>query len=100
MSEDLNRRIALDPRFAALQKQRSRYAITLSVIMLTIYFGYILVVAFWPGVLATPLGSATMTVGFPVGVAVILVAILLTGLYVRRANNHFDRVTQQLIREV
>ena len=101
MSEDLNRRIAKDPRFAALQRQRSRFAVTLSVIMLAIYFGYILLVAFWPQALATPLGSGvTMTVGFPIGVGVILAAILLTGLYVRRANTEFDRITQQIIREV
>ena len=101
MSKNLNQRIARDPRFAALQRQRSRYAVTLSVIMLAIYFGYILLIAFWPGALATPLGSGTtMTVGFPVGVGVILAAIVLTGLYVHRANGEFDRVTQQIIREV
>jgi uncharacterized membrane protein (DUF485 family) len=100
MSEDLNQRIARDPRFAALQQRRSRYAITLSVIMLAIYYGYILLVAFWPGALATPLGAGTMTVGFPLGIGVIVAAIVLTGLYVHRANGEFDRVTQQIIREV
>ena len=99
MSENLNQRIARNPRFAALQRQRSRYAVTLSVIMLAIYYGYILLIAFWPGALATPLGSGTLTVGFPLGVGVILAAIVLTGLYVRRANDEFDRVTQQIIRE-
>jgi uncharacterized membrane protein (DUF485 family) len=100
MSEDLNRRIATDPRFVELQRRRGRYAVTLSVIMLAIYYGYILIVAFWPGFLATPLGAGTtMTIGFPIGVGVIVAAIVLTGLYVRRANTEFDRITQQLIRE-
>ena len=101
MSEDLNRRIANDPRFVELQRRRGRYAVTLSVVMLAIYYGYILVVAFWPGLLGTPLGAGTtMTIGFPIGVGVIVAAIVLTGLYVRRANTEFDRITQQLIREV
>jgi uncharacterized membrane protein (DUF485 family) len=100
MSEDLNRRIAKDPRFIELQRQRSRYSIILSVIMLAIYYGYILLIAFWPAALATPIASGlTMTVGFPLGVGVILAAVVLTGLYVRRANTEFDRITQQLIRE-
>jgi uncharacterized membrane protein (DUF485 family) len=100
MSEDLNRRIATDPRFIALQRRRSRYAITLSVIMLAIYYGYILLIAFWPQALGVPLGGGTiMTLGFPLGVGVIVAAIVLTGLYVRRANTEFDRVTQQIIRE-
>ena len=101
MSEDLNRRIANDPRFVELQRRRGRYAVTLSVVMLAIYYGYILVVAFWPGLLGTPIAPGmTMTIGFPIGVGVIVAAIVLTGLYVRRANTEFDRITQQLIREV
>ncbi len=101
MSEDLNRRIANDPRFVELQRRRGRYAVTLSVIMLAIYYGYILVVAFWPGLQGTPLGAGTTkTIGFPIGDGEILAAIVLTGLYVRRANTEFDRITQQLIREV
>ena len=100
-TDDLNRRIANDPRFAALQRRRMRFAVTLSIIMLAIYFGYILLIAFWPEVLAMRVASGlTMTIGFPLGVAVIVAAVVLTGLYVRRANTEFDRITQQLIREV
>jgi uncharacterized membrane protein (DUF485 family) len=37
------------------------------------------------------------TIGFPIGVGVILSAIALTGVYVYRANGEFDELTKELI---
>ena len=44
-------------------------------------------------------GSVT-TVGIPVGIAIIVVAFLLTGIYVRRANKEFDKLNSEIVREV
>jgi uncharacterized membrane protein (DUF485 family) len=79
-----------DPEFLALVHRRSRFAWTLSALMAAIYFGFILVVAFAPAWLATPIGSSSITIGIPIGIGVILAAFVLTGLYVRRANTDFD----------
>jgi uncharacterized membrane protein (DUF485 family) len=91
-------RIRNDPRFAELIAKRSRYAWTLSVVMLAIYYGFILVVAFVPAVLGIPIapGAAT-TIGIPVGVLIIIAAFVLTGLYVRRANAEFDALNRQIL---
>jgi uncharacterized membrane protein (DUF485 family) len=91
-------RIRTDPRFVELIAKRSRYAWTLSIVMLVIYYGFILIIAFAPSVLGTPLapGAAT-TVGIPVGILIILAAFVLTGLYVRRANSEFDALTRQIV---
>jgi uncharacterized membrane protein (DUF485 family) len=90
-------RIKRDPEFRALVQRRSRFAWTLSAIMAVIYFGFILTVAFAPSLLAAPLANATLTLGIPVGIGVILAAFVLTGLYVRRANSEFDVKTQEII---
>ena len=37
------------------------------------------------------------TVGIPIGVAVIVAAFVLTGIYVRRANAEFDTLTRQIV---
>jgi cation/acetate symporter len=59
--------------------------------MLVIYYGFILVIAFAPKVFGTPISAGSVTtIGFPLGVAVILSAIVLTGIYVYRANTEFD----------
>jgi uncharacterized membrane protein (DUF485 family) len=81
-------------------RKRSRFSWTLAAITLVIFYGFILVVAFAPELLAIPLseGSAT-TVGVPIGVGIITVFWLLTGYYVYRANKEFDAVDLEIIRE-
>jgi len=91
-------KIGRDPEFRDLERRRSRFAWTLTLIMVAIYFGFILTVAFEPAILARPLvdGGIT-TLGIPLGVGVILAAFVLTGLYVRRANTDFDATTERII---
>jgi uncharacterized membrane protein (DUF485 family) len=67
--------------------------------MLAIYFVFIYLVAFQKGLMATPV-SGVITLGFPLGVFVIVSAIVLTGLYVLRANTQFDRLTEQVVDDV
>jgi uncharacterized membrane protein (DUF485 family) len=88
--------IRTDPDFAELVSKRSRFARRLSVLMLLIYFGFILLVAFGRSILAQPLGEGVTTLGIPIGVGVIVSAFVLTGLYVRRANSTFDALTARI----
>jgi uncharacterized membrane protein (DUF485 family) len=98
MDDSATQRIRHHPKFLELERKRSRFSWGLSAAMLAIYYGYISIVAFAPGVLGQPLstGSAT-TVGMPIGVGVILAAVLLTGIYVWRANGEFDRLTREIV---
>jgi uncharacterized membrane protein (DUF485 family) len=65
--------------------------------MLVVYFGFVLTIAFDPSILGTPLSEGSVTtVGIPVGVAVILIAFVLTGVYTRRANGEFDELTAKI----
>jgi uncharacterized membrane protein (DUF485 family) len=89
-------RIRREPLFRELVNKRTRFAWALSATMLVIYFGFILVIAFAPKVLGTPIGGGVMTVGIPVGLFVIVSAFVLTGIYVYRANSEFDPITLQI----
>ncbi|MNT91162.1 Inner membrane protein YjcH [compost metagenome] len=42
-------------------------------------------------------GQSSITVGWPIGVVMIVGGWLLTGLYVRRANGDLDRLNAQLV---
>ena len=64
--------------------------------MLVAYFGYVALIAFDKAVLARPIGGGVTSLGIPVGVGVILLAIVLTGIYVRRANSEFDPLVKAL----
>ena len=90
--------IRRDPDFAELVAKRSRFAWILSALMLIIYFGFILLVAFGREILAAPLSGGVTTLGIPIGLGVIVSAFVLTGLYVRRANSEFDALTARLSR--
>lgn len=97
MNKETIERIKNDPDFIRLTRERSSFAWTLSIVMLVIYFGFVLTIAFDPALLGIPLfeGSVT-TVGIPVGIGVILAAFGLTGLYVRRANSEFDELNNRI----
>lgn len=98
MEHQVYARVRSHPKFVELIERRSRYAWTLSLIMLAIYYGFILVVAFAPGLLGVPLWEgAVTTIGIPVGILIIVAAFILTGLYVRRANSEFDALTQEIL---
>lgn len=90
-------KVMRDPEFRALVRRRSLFAWSLSAIMAAIYFGFILVVAFAPGVLGQPIGDGVTTIGIPIGLGVIVTAFVLTGLYVRRANTEFDAATRTIL---
>jgi uncharacterized membrane protein (DUF485 family) len=89
-----------NPKFKALVSERSSIAWALSIAMLVIYFGFILLVAYAKGFLATPLGAGvTTTYGILIGLFVIISAFILTGIYVRKANARFDDLTRQIVEE-
>jgi uncharacterized membrane protein (DUF485 family) len=93
-------RVAADPRYVALVRRRSRYTWTLTAIMLAIFFGYILLIAFDKEFLARPIGGGTTTIGIPIGLGVIIAGIVLTGVYVRRANSDFDPMVRSIREDV
>ena len=90
VQNDLVERVRSNPKFQELVTKRTRFGWTLTFVMLAIYYGFIMVVAYKKEWLAIKLGSGVMTLGIPVGVAVILSAFILTGIYVARANRDYD----------
>ena len=99
MKDDLNERIRANPKYQELKSKRSSFGWLLTIIMLVVYYGYILMIAFNKEFLAQKLGAGVTSVGIPIGVGVIVFTILITGVYVRRANSEFDALTEQLLKE-
>jgi uncharacterized membrane protein (DUF485 family) len=95
----LMHRIAEDPRYRDLVARRARFAWTLAGVMVAIFLGFLLLVAFDKALLGRPIGDGATTLGIPIGLGVILAGIALTALYVRRANRDFDPAIEALRRE-
>lgn len=100
MEKALAARIASHPKYQELKAKRTRFGWWLTALMMVVYYGFILLVAFDKELLAQRLGSGVMTLGMPIGLGVILFTIVITGIYVRRANSEFDDLTEDIRKAV
>lgn len=99
METSVAARIAADPNYQALKSRRSRFGWSLTLAMLVVYYGFILLIAFRKDVLAARIGDGVMTWGIPIGFGVIVFTILITAIYVRRANGEFDALSEKIKQE-
>ncbi len=81
-----------------LDAARWRVALGLTAVMVVLYFGFILLVAYGRDLLARPVVPG-LTLGILLGALVIVVSWLLTWVYVRWAATHYDPGIRALGRE-
>jgi uncharacterized membrane protein (DUF485 family) len=99
MSQQVSNNIAADPRFLKFVAKRNAYSIVMAVLGALAYYGFILLVAFNPQLMAQKLGAGmTTSLGVPLGVGVIVFTIIITWIYVRRANTEFDDEAAEIIK--
>lgn len=82
--------ILASPEFKKLVKVRWFVALTLTILMLLVYLGFIFIVAFAKDFLATKLGTH-VNLGLLLGLGIILFTWVITGVYVYWANNYYDK---------
>jgi uncharacterized membrane protein (DUF485 family) len=96
MDDAMLKRIESDPNFIKLVQARTSFGWTLSIIVLVAYYGYIALVAFAPDVIAVKL-AGYVTIGIVLGAGLIVLSIVLTGVYVMRANAEYDDLTAAIV---
>ncbi len=100
MSEVQVGKIQSNPKYHQLVRQRDALAWTLSALVVIIFFGFILLIAFAPGFITTPISATSVIpIGLLLGVGVIVASVVLTGIYVARANSVFDPLIEEIIKE-
>ena len=97
--QDVIARVTANPKFLQFVAMRNRYSIIMTIVSAAAYYGFILLVAFDKELLAKKIGAGVTSLGVPLGVAVIVFTIILTCIYVRRANSEFDDTNEALIKE-
>ncbi|MDI4666246.1 DUF485 domain-containing protein [Xanthobacter autotrophicus] len=100
MDASLAARVAADPNYQKLKAKRSSFGWLLTLAMLVVYYGFILLIAFRKDILAARIGDGVMTWGIPIGFGVIVFTILITAIYVRRANSEFDDLSEKIKQQV
>jgi uncharacterized membrane protein (DUF485 family) len=86
-------------KFQKLVTSKWKVSLSLTAIMMSAYFGFILVLAYAPHLLSVKLGEY-MTLGIPIGIAIIVLAFVLTGIYVFWANSSYDRQVQDVLKSM
>jgi uncharacterized membrane protein (DUF485 family) len=100
MNDDLVQRIASNPKYQELKAKRSSFGWWLTLAMMVVYYGFILLVAFNKPFLSQRMGEGVMTVGIPIGFGIIVFTIVITAIYVKRANKEFDDLTADITKAV
>lgn len=83
------------PEFRRLVARRWRISLVLTACLFALYYGFILLIATQQEFLSRRIGETT-TIGIPIGAAVIVLAWVLTALYVVWANRHWDSEVARL----
>jgi uncharacterized membrane protein (DUF485 family) len=100
MEDSLAQRIAAHPQYQELKRKRTSFGWWLTLAGMVAYYGFILLVAFNKPLLSQKIGNGVTTLGMPIGVSVIVFTIIITWVYVRRANSEFDALTEQVVKGV
>ncbi|MFZ9848238.1 MAG: DUF485 domain-containing protein [Flavobacteriales bacterium] len=95
MSEHKTQEVLQSVEFKKLTKKRWSVALILTAFMLLAYFGFLLMVAFDKDFFKQKIGEVT-TIAIPIGIGLILLAWLMTGIYTYWANNFYDKEVEEL----
>ena len=99
MTDPIVAKIEANPKYHELRRKRNSFGWLLTIIMMMVYYGYIALIAFNKPFLAQPMGAGVTSVGIPIGMGVIIFTIVITGIYVRRANGEYDRLTAEILKD-
>lgn len=100
MQDDLIQRVISNPQYQELKAKRSSFGWTLTWAMMIVYYGFIMLVAFNKEFLSQKLGAGVMTIGVPIGFGVIVFTVIITIIYVKRANSEYDDLTAAITKAV
>ena len=93
--------IVANPKFQELVRKRSRVSWSMFFIVTTVYYLLMGTVAFYPAALRTQINpDSVVTIGWPLGAAVIVVSWLLTGLYIRKANTELEPLNEAILKDL
>ena len=99
MTDPVVARIRANPKYQELKAKRSSFGWMLTILMMVVYYGYIALIAFNKPFLSQKMGAGVTTIGVPIGMGVIIFTIVITGIYVRRANSEFDSLNRAILED-
>jgi len=92
-------KVEANPKYHELRSKRNTFGWLLTALMMIVYYGYIALIAFNKPFLAQPIGAGVTSLGIPIAMGVIIFTIVITGIYVSRANGEYDRLTAEILKD-
>lgn len=100
MSDPVVEKIQQHPQYQRLRRERNSFGWILTIITLIVYYGYIGLIAFDKQFLSQPISeNAVTSIGIPIGLGIIILVVLITGIYVHRANGRYDAMTREILKD-
>lgn len=93
-------RLASDPRYIALVRDRQRFSWTLTAITVIVYTSFISLIAFDKPLMAQPIGGGTTSIAVVLGVAMLIGTVAICAVYVQRANGEYDTRLAELLADL
>lgn len=87
-------------RFQKFVSFRNKFSIALASVILVVYYAFVASVGFFPDVLGYRLGPSSITLGILIGVFIIVLSIISTGIYTLFANKYFDKEQAEVLEEL
>ena len=101
MDKQTTSKVLSHPKFQTMARQKSILGWTFSAVMFVVYTLFVAYLGIDPQAFATPVSEGGITTwGIYIGLAVIIFAVAITGIYVYVANGRFEETTREVVREV
>lgn len=100
MNDELVNRIESNPKYKELVSKRNGLGIKLGIFVLVMFYAYILVIAFDKELLSAKVGDGITTIAFPIALAILVISFITTLIYVRKANTEFEKLTNEIKKDV
>lgn len=99
MSSTKTNEILQSAAFKKLVKNRWSISLTFTFLMLFVYIGFLMVVAYQKETLKMPVGDS-LNLAIIVGMGIIVFSWLITGVYVYWANNYYDAAVKEIKKDL
>ena len=87
-------------RFQKFVSFRNKFSVSLALVILVCYYAFVASVGFFPDVLGYRLGPSSITLGILLGVSIIVLSFVSTGIYTLFANKYFDKEQAEVLEEL
>lgn len=87
-------------RFFRFVTFRNKFSLWLSIIIFVCYYAFVASIGFFPEILGYRLGPSSISLGIILGVSIIVLSIISTGIYTLFANKYFDKEQGEILEEL